>query len=135
MGESDEQKRLLEAVLYAEENNRWGFNYSTLYLNEFGPAAAWLIEDLLKKADYIRSRKQAASEFIASRLEARAHAMRMGLIATRSRDGRFNDVITIQRQKMQLSSPEQARGMAEGMKKMMGMGGGSDQGQQGGKMF
>lgn len=127
MAETDEQARLIESVLMAEEEKKWGFTYSTLYTNEYGPGAIWLVENLVKKAEYIRGQNWKGSTFIADRIEARVHAMRSGLVGTRSRDARFIDAITVQRTKYAVQGPQEAKGMMNALKQGMGMGGGQPQ--------
>lgn len=118
MVESDEQKRLIEGVMLAEEEQKKEFTASTEYLNDYGPQAHLQIENLAAKAEYVKNRKWPGSAFIASRIEARVKADWMALVATRSREGRFIDVVTVQRTKFAVQSPQEAQGLAAKLKMM-----------------
>lgn len=111
--ESDEQKRLIESVLLSEDEQKWGFTYSTLYTNDQGPGAIWLVENLKKKAELIKSKQWVGASSISTLIENRVHAMRLGLVGTRSRDARFIDAVTVQRTKYAVQSPEQAKGLGK----------------------
>lgn len=118
MVESDEQRRLLEGVMLAEEEAKHEFTASTQYLNDYGPQAHLQIENLAHRAEYHKQSGGLASKFLSEAVSARVRGFRMALIATRSREGRFIDVVTIQRSKFAVQSPQEAAGLANKLKMM-----------------